>query len=157
MPLPDFTAGTVLTAAALDAAFAAPFPTGIDGWTAFIPTLVQGATVSKTVSHASYMKIGRLVHATYALNCTSSGTAANVVQLGLPVPALSAAFAGVGSCMIFDASASVFWHGHGIIDTATTVKFASYNAGNYLGGGGFVAALAAGDIISASLTYQSAS
>jgi hypothetical protein len=145
-----FPAGHILTSADMDTIT----PVGVGAWTSFTPTLVQSVAVTKTTVQASYMKIGRLCVVNYYLSVTGAGTAANVVQLGLPLASNSVAFAGVGSGMIFDSSVSTFYSGTAIIDTATTVKFAPNAVGNYLGAGSFTAGLASGDIVSAFIAYQ---
>ncbi len=154
MPLPDFTAGTVLTAAALDAAFATPFPVGIDAWTPFTPTLTQGATPTTTVNYAAYTRVGNWITANYALAVTGAGTAANVILVGLPVPAVGATFLPLGHGAVFDSSAGLMYSGTVILNTGTTGKITSYNAANYLGAGGMTAALASGDLIAVSLNYE---
>lgn len=148
-----FPAGHILTSADFDTLF----PGGIGAWTSFTPTLVQGAAVGKTVAQASYMKIGRLVVANYYLSVSGAGTAGAVVQLGLPFTSGSVGFAGVGSGMIFDSSTGLFYNGHAVISTASTVQFAPNGVGNYLGAASFTAALAVNDIVSACISYQSVS
>lgn len=157
MPLPDFTAGTVLTAAALDAAFALPFPVGIDAWQAFTPTLTQSNTPTKT-SNCAYMRIGRLVVARYHLVLTSAGTANNQIIIGLPV---GGAVAGqcIGSFWMNDAGSS-FYSGVVYAASGTTMNLVNGGAAtNFMGvtGGGFTAALANTDTITATVQYETAS
>jgi hypothetical protein len=138
----------------LAADLATVFPVGVDAWQSFTPSVTQSNAVSVTVNQAMYMKIGRLVVANYYLTCTGTGTAGQRVIIGLPVASATAGLAACGSGMIFDASATAFWSGTAIVDTATTFRFSGYNVGNYLGTAGFTAALASGDIISAFVSYQ---
>lgn len=156
MALPDFAAGQILTAAGLDAAFAALFPHGV--WTDYTPTLTQSATVTKTTTYGRYLKIGRLVVAQVNLSVTGAGTAANSVLLGLPVAA-AAANVIAGSGIIFDTSASTVYPGIPEVASASTVLFwpaAVDGTATGLGARGFVAGLASGDIIRALLVYESA-
>jgi hypothetical protein len=153
-----WTAHDILTAADLnDAIGTGIVKTGLSAGTDFTPTLVQSGAVTKTVNYARYTKIGRYVLVNYYLTVTGSGTGANVIFLGLPLAAATSGLACVGTGMVFDSSASTFWHGPAIVATSTTVKFAAYNAGNYLGAAGMTAGLASGDILSAFIAYEGTS
>lgn len=134
-------------------------PLGAAGWTSYVPTLTQSATVTKTVNYANYYKVGRLVVVEGSLGVTGSGTGANGVIVGLPVVAVYAgSFMVVGSGYINDSSAAIVYCGvAALTSTATVAFYPTTNAsGTFLGQSGFSAALAAGDVVSYSLAYESA-
>lgn len=149
-----FPAGHILTSADLDTLF----PTGVGAWTPYTPTLTQSATVTKTVSAASYAKAGRKVSARFYLIATGAGTAGNAVVVGLPVAALFGAGA-TGPGYLYDASAATFYTCQFDLASTTTARLLIGTATNYAGvaGGGFTAAMAAGDVISGILEYEAAS
>jgi hypothetical protein len=160
-----WVAGDVLTAAQLNAelrdALLGAFPLGPpDGaWTSYTPTLTQSATVTKTATYAKYTRIGRTIIVQVDLAVTGAGTAANAVVVGLPVAAaITGTLKVVGVGEIYDASATLGYRGVVEIVTSTTVCFRATNTtviNAYLGGDSFVAALAAGDVVSMSVTYES--
>lgn len=161
MAIPTFSAGQYPTAAALNTAFASPFPVGIDAWTVYVPTLTQSTTVTKTVSVARYFKVGRWCWVELNLACTGAGTANAEVDVGLPLTATSygAGFTALGNGGIFDASAGIFYNGGVIIATTTAVRISINGSTDYAGrtGGGFAVALAASDQITMGFGYQTAS
>jgi len=136
----------------------------LGAWTAYTPTLTQSATVTKTVSYAKYIKVGRMVTVSGVLAVTGSGTASNQVLIGLPVTAVSAVgplgIPIVGSGYIHDTSATAYYGGLATLTSTTTMALiptASTTPVNYLGVTGFTAALAAGDTVAYSATYETAS
>lgn len=135
-------------------------PNGPDAWTSFTPTLVQSAAVTKTVTYARYMKVGRLVTAVMKLDVTGAGVAANRIDIGLPVTAASSGNIAAGSGAIWDASAAIWYAGVPILVTtsAVAILLGSGAVSGPMGatGGGMTAALAAGDIATVSLVYESA-
>ena len=134
-------------------------PNGAGAWTAYTPTLTQSGAVTKTVTSARYMKVGRMVTAVVYLTCTGSGTASNPVLIGLPVAA-AAINLRVGVGQIVDASAGfVAYNGIAEILTTTTVRLwpASTDSGDVLGNVVFTAALANNDQVHISVTYEAAS
>lgn len=133
----------------------AAFPLGIDAWTAYTPTLTQLGAVTKTMTYAKYQRIGRFVTVNVLLAITGSGVVANAVLVGLPVTAATSDGA-IGSGFIFDASASVIYGG--IVDLASTteVDLLSTSGNGVLGAAVFTAALASGDTLSFSATYEAA-
>lgn len=126
------------------------FPVGVDAWTPYTPTLTQTNAVTKTVTHASYVKIGRLVVVNMLLTVTGSGTAAAQLRVGLPLSAGAAVVQGVGAGLVFDTSTGSVFSGTCVVDTVDTFKI------SFFGGIGFTAALASGDLISAFCAYEAA-
>lgn len=84
----------------------------------FTPTWTQGATISKTVTSASYKRRDGRCSGWYNLAATSAGTAANVIYGGLPVASTDAQI--VGTVHLYDASAGTFYCGHAYAQTSTT-------------------------------------
>lgn len=138
-------------------------PTAADvpgDWTLYTPTLTQSATVTKTVTYAKYMKIGRKVTVIVALAVTGAGTAANDVAIGLPVTGVFPDFLMLGVGEVFDTSAGGLYKGFVEIQGGgTTVKLLTAHATTLgaLGGTTFTAALASGDVVRFSATYESVS
>ena len=130
-------------------------------WTTWTPTLQQAGVVTATVTHAVYGRWGRLIIATYRLTVTGAGTANNAVQVILPVTAARAQGSlGVGT--IFDASVGLIYTGSAVLTSTTAQQFEGHGGGvsvNSLGATGsyFTAALAAGDVVTATITYEAAS
>lgn len=159
-----WVAGDVLTAAQLNAelrdALLGAFPLGPPdvAWTAYTPTLVQPGAVTKTVTYARYTRTGRKITAQVLLTVTGTGTAANSVVVGLPVTAAQASDLPCGVGIVTDSSAGgATFGGIALINSTTTVYFLSTatNIG-LLGVADFTAALAVGDTVRMSITYESA-
>lgn len=159
-----WTTGELVTAAHLNQEvrdnLAAAHPLGVDAWTPYTPTLTQSGAVTKTVTYAKYQRVGRLIHFAVNLSITGTGTASNVVLVGLPVAA-SAGFDGcqLGPGLIYDSSASTVYNGNAAVVGTTTAHIwpAADGAVTALGGRAFTAALASGDLIRMSGTYEAAS
>lgn len=157
-----FVSGQVPTAAELNAITTDIFtqPSGGTGaWTTYTPTLTQSGAVTKTVTYAAYMKIGRLVIGNVALSVTGTGSAANIVLIGLPQTSGTSALISPGSGYIFDSSASALYKGVVTLNSTTTVSLAATTTttGGRLGTEAFTAALASGDLIAVSFMYEAAS
>jgi hypothetical protein len=162
-----WVAGDVLTAAQLNAelrdALLAIFPLGPPdvAWTPYTPTLTQSGAVTKTVNQAAYTRVGRKITAHVMMTCTGSGTAANEVRVGLPITArvTTGDRQIVGQGAILDISANVFIGGLAIMKTdGNSVAFVptSTDSGGFLGQSVFTAALASTDVVSMTVTYESA-
>jgi hypothetical protein len=130
------------------------------GFTSYTPTLTQSGTVPKT-STSYYIQIGKFVHGYFSLVVSGTGgVASNIVAVGLPVP-ISSNFAGafnmIGNCVLYRSSNLTVYPGaiNGI-GYLTTVQGAYTNGTQYLGINNFAAALATGDQISGSFSYQAA-
>lgn len=153
-----FVSGQILSAADLNAELAAPFPLGTGAWTNYTPVWTQGATtITKTIGRAAYYKVGRLVVVSVDLSATGAGTANNALAVTLPVTAAAGGALGPGW---FSDSGVGYYSGVAILGSTTVTNI--YQGGlvtNPLGatGGGFTAAVAAGDRIIFSGCYESAS
>ena len=135
------------------------FPLDTDAWTAYVPTLVQSGTVTKTVSIANYTRVGRIIFGQVRLAVTGAGTASNEVRIGLPVTAASSGALTLGSGFIIDTSAAALYKGVPLLSATTYVTLLSTSgtSPNSLGADTFTAALAAGDSVAVSFAYEAAS
>ena len=139
------TSGQVLTAATLNTIGAA--------WVDYTPTLTQSATVTKTINHARYCQIQKLIVVELFLTCTSAGTASNGVRVGLPIAAKSSG-ASLGAGLIYDASANFMYNILPYQFDANTSAF-FYQTGSEFGASPAVT-LANTDQIRLKLTYEAA-
>lgn len=129
-------------------------------WNTWAPTLTQLGAVTVTATRATYFRAGRFIefHATLAV--TGSGTGSNSVLMSLPVPAASSGHSINGSGYITDASASTNYPGFAYLNSTTTVGLSPAGSSSGFGLLGFLtftAALASGDGVQISGTYQAAS
>jgi hypothetical protein len=134
----------------------------MNAWTTFTPTLVQSGAVTKTVTYGRFKRLGRTIHVVVDLAVTGTGTAANIVFVGLPVAAASGLFgATVGAGLLFDSSSGGTYRAIAEIDSSldrVLLRATHVTALDALGnGGGFTAALASGDIVRYCATYEAAS
>lgn len=155
-----WVAGELVTAALLNAHLRdnlnAVVPNGPDGWSSYTPTLTQSGAVTKTVTYAKYMKVGRLVVANVLLAVTGAGTAGVKIQVSLPVtPAFSASNAVMGSFWLVDASASTNYSGAAVVEPGALVIGIPNAAAAGLGQASMTAALASGDTVGMSVSYES--
>ena len=153
-----WVAGAILTAAQLNEqlrdnmSVLAPFAAA---WTSWTPTLTQSGAVTKTVTSATYVQVGKLVIAQFNLSVTGAGTAGVGVLMGLPVTALGF-LKSVGTCAIFDTSASTTYGGTCTSLSTTTVGFVGDWSGANTWGSQPSLALANGDVIRGTLMFEAA-
>jgi hypothetical protein len=127
-------------------------PVGPDAFTGWTPTVTQGVSITRTITWARYMKIGRLVVAHFSLALQSPGTVANNIVLGgLPFTAASASSI-QGSYKYFDAGTTVR-AGHIVGASTTTCSFNYDGFGNQMGNGDF--AVANGDALEGVILFES--
>lgn len=128
------------------------------GWTTYTPTLTQSGAVTKTVTYAKYEKVGRMVTVNVRLDVTGAGSANNAVTVSLPFTAATSAI-DIGVGRIVDASAAQGFTGTAYLASTSTVYLndTTQAAAVALGqtGAAFSAALASGDSITCSFTYES--
>lgn len=136
----------------------ATFPLGVAGWSPYTPTLTQSATVTKTLTYCKYQRVGRTIWAQGLISCTSAGTAANSVLVGLPVTAAAAGNMACGMGYIYDASAGFAYVGLAVLQSTTVMAFqpTSADTNAFLGQAIFTAALANTDAITWSIMYEAA-
>lgn len=137
------------------------FPLGTGAWTGYTPSWTQGATtITKTVNRAVYQRIGRWCTVTVRMTATGAGTANNAITVGLPLTAAAQGFP-IGQ-FHFDDTGVGFYTGVVTLNATTTMQFywgGLNGATPALGqtGGGFGAAIAIGDVMTFSVTYELAS
>jgi hypothetical protein len=136
-----------------------------DGFLNYTPTLVQAATVTKSVTYARYLKINKLVFVNFEMvaQAGTAGTAGNAITISLPATAVSYSniFTGIGNGSIYDASTFLVYPAIITMASTTTATFQTTNSVvsnglQYLGITDFTAGLATGDYISGSFCYQAA-
>jgi hypothetical protein len=127
-------------------------------WTSYTPTLTQSGAVTKTVTYAKYVQMGKTVIVNVLLTCTGAGSAANSVVVGLPVTAAQSTNQAIGSGYLFDASVPLNYRAIVSLASATTVFLnpAASTVADVLGNTSFTAALASGDLISIFAMYEAA-
>ena len=129
-------------------------------YTTWVPAVTQSVAVSSTVLTARYIKIGRLVQAYCRINITSAGTTNNSVVISLPVPGFAHGGSGIpiGTGWIYDQSTSTMYEGSfGLLGNGLSVDLATDATGGNDWGVLPNLALASGDIIAFSVTYEAAS
>lgn len=124
-------------------------------WTPYTPTFSQTATITKTVTFARYIQIGKMVTFQVALAATSAGTAGAFVRVGLPVAPLNdnqtvfAAFS--------DASPAAAYVMLGFTKTGTNdMIFLNDASGTSAFGNAPAVTVASGDSIFCGGTYEAA-
>ena len=152
--------GDVLTASTwnqdvvANAAELAPF---FSAWTSWTPTVAQGATsnISKTVSYAKYVLVGKLAIANVRLDMTGAGTAGSTLTISVPSAITSASTSPrLGGAHIFDSSTSTRYTGQAEWVTSTTLSFVGDWSGNGAWGVNPNLAVASGDQIGFSVMYE---
>jgi hypothetical protein len=120
-------------------------------WISYTPTWTQAATITKTITRATYMRVGRMVNAHFYMTATSAGTAANTILMGIPVAAVTGASL-IGHVDLFDVSGGLHTTGAAVLSTASTFGIQTQGAT----GLAVAPTIASGDIVSAMLTYEAA-
>lgn len=147
--------------APINAELLSAFPLGVGAWTNYTPSWTQSATISKTINRAAYQKVGRICVVSVRMIATSAGTANNVINVGLPVPAAATIGYAAGQ-FFFDDSGIGFYNGVAYIDNVNTVRFywgGQSGSAPAFGqtGGGFSAAIASNDMMTFTVVYETAS
>jgi hypothetical protein len=132
---------------------------GTGGWTSFTTQIDQGATtnIAKTVDYSKWTRgPRRSITWTFRLSLTAAGTVANNVTLTLPVTAANTN--GVsGGGTVFDTSTSTSYSGIWIGVSTTAVALVGDWSGVNAWGAAPSVALASGDLLRGSITYEAAS
>jgi hypothetical protein len=137
----------------------------MDAWTSYTPTLTQSGNVPKNVTAARYLQVGKTVTVMFELIISGAGgTGGNRIEMGLPIAARNGSlnvFTGVGSATVYRAANVTVYPAVVLIMGTSTVAFASTrsnvaNGTQYLGITDMTVALANGDYIGGSFTYEAA-
>jgi hypothetical protein len=152
--LPDLSPSDIFTAAHTDQIrdnFIA-----MSTWASYTPTLTQSATVTKTVNHALYIRLGDLVIGFVKMTCSSAGTASNGIRVGLPTAhnLVGDSVIGVGHFQDITADINV-----GELWTAgaaggTTAMIVRDNSTGEVGTASDPNTIASGDVIAYQFMYQ---
>jgi hypothetical protein len=130
-------------------------PTGT--WTAFTPTLTQGATISITVNSARYAKIGRLAVVFIQLTASSAGTAGGGIIIGA-IPAAIAPLTANGATPVGTAYLGFTPPRVGaVIAVSTTQLDVQVDNNTGVAGAAPAVTLASGIVVSLTATWETAS
>lgn len=150
-----FVDGDVLTASQINT-----YLMGEGGaWTSYTPQVDQGAStnIAKTVNYSKYARYGRTIHYNFTLTMTAGGTAGSNVTVSIPVTA-SSTTALTGVAVLFDSSTNTSYSCVMGASTAGGPLFFRHDtAGSGAWGQTPNLAIASGDTIYGSITYEAAS
>lgn len=123
-----------------------------DAWTTYSPQVRQGGTaLTRTVNHARYARIGRIAFFQARVTLGASGTASNLIRIGLPALAANTGDT-VGRGLIYDDSATRWYDCTLQLDDTIFIRFEDSFAGGLTS-----PTLASGDEIWVAGTYETAS
>lgn len=121
-------------------------------WRSYSPTLYNGATqVAKVTAYAKYMRMGNTVWASVRLEAAAAGPAGNIL-ITLPVTAAASSLA-IGQMFFYDFSANTGYFGTAFSASTTQVMCIRDSS---LGNAAIATALAAGDVVWFTVTYEAA-
>lgn len=128
-------------------------------WNTYTPVVTQSGvvTINTGLLIARWHRTGRMINFSTYITLSGSGSASNRITVSLPVTAATGAY-GVGVGGVVDVSTGNVYAGTSVLNTTTTAVIAwpTASADPYLGVAGFTAALASGDIVYVSGTYEAA-
>ena len=127
-------------------------------WASWTPAITQSGSVSATNTRSRYTQVGKTVHASFDLSVTGSGSSSNAVTLTVPVTAAASA-PYVGTAAVFDTSSGNIYPCLVRLSSTTALRFtpsSSASGSNDLGVAVFTDALASGDTIRGTITYEAA-
>lgn len=132
-----------------------------NGWITYTPTVTQGSavTINSGLLIARYYRSGRKIEFSCFITISGTGTSSNTIVVSLPVVGATGIY-GLGTGGVIDASASgTVYAATSVAATTSTAVIAWPSASNnpYLGSSGFTAALASGDVVYVSGSYEAAS
>lgn len=130
-----------------------------EAWTAFTPQIDQGVTtnIAKTVTSARYIQYGKVVYATVRVDFTGAGTAGSAITSTIPVNAKNGtSFICLGTSNYYDTSVgSPNYHALVLTASASQVQFIIHSTTGSIGVVPNIA-VASGDMLSFSVTYEAA-
>lgn len=128
-------------------------------WTSWTPTVTQSGSVTVTNTRSRYARYGRTIHFLVSLAVTGSGTSSNAITVSLPVAA-AATDEIIGNGWVLDTSTSTIYPAYLYTGSTSIVwlrNTTTATGDGRLGADVFTAALASGDSIKLSGTYEAAS
>jgi hypothetical protein len=131
-------------------------------WTSWTPTVTQSGSVTVTNTRSRYARYGRTIVASFDLTVTGSGSANNAITVSLPVTAAAAGVVPVGTARLVDTGTSTTFGAICVLATTTTIwlnQTSTNSTTTILGSTSSenATALASGDIIAGTVTYEAAS
>lgn len=129
--------------------------------TTWTPAVTQSVGVTLTNNGSFYHRVGRLITATFIVTVTGAGTASNDIVITLPVnssyPSSHPMFLG-GNVEVYDLSVTTPYSGIPVLSAASAFKVRAPTAPTrvYLGSSNMTAALASGDVLSGTVTFEAA-
>ena len=139
--------------------------TSLGAWTAYTPTLAQGAStnIAKTYRYGlgdscRYALLGKMVFAVYNIVATAAGTAGSAVTLTLPTAAIGGLLGAIiGSGYYYDTSTSFAYKAVINCETTTTVTLMrSDTTTTSMVGADPNIAVDSGDVITFTIVYEAA-
>lgn len=133
----------------------------LGAFTSYTPVVTQSGAVTKTVTYAKCVKIGRNCTGAVDLIMTGAGTANNAITVSMPFPAAIAGSGVSGSGFVYDATAGLFYPGNLLNSSTTTWALLPsdiQSGGQVIGATGstMTAALATNDVIRFHFHYETA-
>lgn len=124
-------------------------------WETWTPAIYQPGVLTSTINVARYMRIQKLVIATWWLTITGAGTAGQSFFTSLPITAKSTTMS-QGSALLFDASANTSYSGSLYHVTVDGVWFIGDWAANGVWGTAPALGVANGDQWRGTMIYEAA-
>jgi len=145
----QWTAGTVsgqiLTAATMNTIGAA--------WETYTPTLTQGGLgLTKTINYARYCQFQKTIIVQIHVTLTGASIAGSI-SLSLPTLNPAIQFRNMGTMLIYDASAGLFYNGAGFISSNVITAYGQ-GGNNFMGTSTPTVTLAVNDQVSCSVMYE---
>lgn len=151
-----WTAGETVTAALMNSDVRDPLAALAGAWTSYTPTLAQGGTgnISKTVTYAKYIRVGKFVVCQWRLSATGTGTAGASITASLPFQAAQSSLT-IGSGAYSDGG--TVYSGVAQLDSTTTCGLARTDlTWTTLIGAEPSIAVASGDVFDGFVVYEAA-
>lgn len=101
-------------------------------WQTYVPTLVAGVAVTKTVTYAKYQRRDGTCTVEDSLTITGIGTANTPITIGLPIAAAFTGLTTVGS-FVYQDSGTAYYEGAAMLASTTTITGQAHNTGAFIG------------------------
>jgi hypothetical protein len=121
-------------------------------WTSWVPVLTQSAAVAKTITYAKYTINGKTCSGNFLLVATAIGLAANIIGISPPIAPALATFYCVGAGTYIQVTN--LRHAGGLMASAGSLYIQTSAGTNNVLGASPSIAIAIGDIISGSFSYE---
>jgi hypothetical protein len=131
-------------------------------YSSYTPVLFQNGAVATSSATGRFLRVGKLVHGSVLVVASGTGSAGNRVKVSLPVtPSNQNVFMPNGNGVLYDSSSTNVYPCAIVCEDATyfnltLVNAIDVNGTQYLGVRQFTAAVASGDQIGFTFTYEAA-